>query len=34
MTTPTRCDTADHQFLVQEAVLDDVAPVEIGRFSS
>jgi len=28
MTTPG--DTADHQFLAQEAMLDDVIPVEIG----
>jgi len=34
MTTPTSCDTADHQFLVQEAMLDDVIPVEIGNLSS
>jgi len=34
MTTPTSCDTADHQFLVQEAILDDVIPVEIGYLSS
>jgi len=34
MTTPTGCDTADHHFLVQEAVLDDVMPVEIGYLSS
>jgi len=34
MTTTTSCDTADHQLLVQEAVLDDVIPVEIGYLSS
>jgi len=33
MTTPTSCDTADHQFLVQEAIMDDVIPVEIGYLS-
>ena len=32
MTTPTSCDTADHQFLVQEAILDDVISVQIGYF--
>ena len=34
MTTPISCDTTDHQFLVQEAILDDVIPVEIGYLSS
>ena len=34
ITTPTSCDTADHQFLAQEAILDDVIPVEIGYLSS
>jgi len=34
MITPTSCDTADHQFLVQETILDDVIPVEIGYLSS
>jgi len=34
MTTLTSCDTADHQFLVQEAILDDVIPVDIGYLSS
>jgi len=34
MTPPTRCDTADHQFLVQEAIPHAVIPLEIGFFSS
>ena len=34
ITTPTRCDTADHRFLVQEAIADDVMPLEIGYRSS
>ena len=34
MTTPTSCGTADHQFLEQETILDDVIPVEIGYLSS
>jgi len=34
MITPTSRDTADHQFLVQEAILDDVIPVEIRYLSS
>jgi len=33
MTTPATCNTADHQFLAQEAILDDVIPVEIGYLS-
>jgi len=32
MTTPTSCDTADHQFLTQEAILDDVIPVKLVTF--
>jgi len=27
MTTPSRCDTADHQFLAQEAIPDDVVTI-------
>jgi len=27
MTIPTKCYTEDHQFLVQEAIPDDVMPV-------
>jgi len=34
MTTPTSCDTADHQFLAQEVILDDAIPVEIGYLST
>jgi len=34
MTTLTSCDTADYQFLVQEAILDNAIPVEIGYLSS
>ena len=34
MTTRTSCDTEDHQFLVQEAILDDVIPVKIAYLSS
>ena len=34
MTTPCSCDTVDHQFLVQEAILNDVISVEIGYLSS
>jgi len=33
-TTPTRYDTAAHQFLVQEAIPHDVMPSEIGYLSS
>ena len=33
MTTPTRCDTEDHQFLVQDA-RTDVMLLEIGYLSS
>jgi len=33
MTTPTICDTADHQFLAQEAMRDDVIQAEIGYLS-
>ena len=34
ITTPTRCDTVDNRFLAQEAILDDVVPLEIGYLSS
>ena len=34
ITTATRCDTVDQQFLAQEATLDDVIPLEIGYLSS
>jgi len=34
MTTATRCDTTDHQFLVQEAILHDATPLEVGYLSS
>jgi len=34
MATPTSCDTADHQFLVQETAPDDVIPLAIGYLSS
>jgi len=34
MTTPTRYDTTDHQFLVQEAIPVDVMPLEIDYLSS
>jgi len=34
MTTPTRGDIADHQFLIQEAIPDDVLQLEIGYLPS
>jgi len=34
MTTPTRSYTADHQFLVLEAIPYDSIPLEIGYLSS
>jgi len=34
MNTPNMCDTADHQFLIQEATPDDVMPLDIGHLSS
>jgi len=34
MTTPTRCDTADHLFVEQGAMPHDMVPLEIGYFSS
>jgi len=34
MTAPTRCDTEDHQFLVQDAIPHDMMPLEIGYLSS
>jgi len=33
MTTARRCGTADHQFLVQEAIPDDVIALKIGYLS-
>jgi len=34
MTTPTRRDTAHHQFLEHDAIQHGVVPAEIGCFSS
>jgi len=32
MTTLTRCNPADHQFLVQEVIPDNVIPLEVDYF--